>query len=178
MNNCIMLCCNCSSAAAYSLTSYKNDIIIGLITSALAGFLAFIFNRLYLRFKTDLLYKKMTGKWLSYAFINEFGFDKNNLLGEIEIIKSGNYTLHLKYSEKNNPHVWEGDIFMNKEFTKIGKICWRYVTLHGIPTTSTTISGFKDLVIENNNKYGFTIRVIGERDNGYGDELLIRKYID
>jgi len=149
-----------------------------LIVSAIAGIIAFIINHLYLRFKTYRQYKKITGNWESYSFINEYGFNKNKQLGKIEINQTGNYTLHLKYSEINVVHVWEGDIFMNKEFTNIGKICWRYVVLHGIPTDSTSISGFKDLVIEKNNKYGTTLRIIGEHDKGYYDELLIRKYID
>jgi hypothetical protein len=179
MKNYFILCCNCNYSDSFTLFSnYGNEIVIGLFTSAIAGILAFAFNRLYLNVKTNILYKKITGKWLSYAFKNEYSFDRNNILGEIEINKIGNYTLHLKYSEKNSPHVWEGDIFMNKEFTKIGKICWRYIILHGQPTSSTTISGFKDFVIEKNNLYGITLRIIGERDKGYGDELLIKKLIN
>jgi len=178
MTNHILLDYVCYSVDPFALSSYRNDIIIGLFTSALAGFLAFIFNRLYLRIKTYIQYKKITGKWLSYSFVNEYGFDKNKMLGEIEINQKGNYILHLKYFEFNDPHVWEGDIFMNKELTYIGKICWHYVILHGKPTNATSISGFKEFVIEKNNKYGIVIRIIGERDKGYGDELLIRKYID
>jgi len=178
MNNYFTLCCYCKQEPIITSSGYGNEIFIGLISSALAGILAFVFNRLYLRIKTDILYKNITGKWLSYAFKDEYSFDSNKLLGEIEITKTGNYILHLKYSEKEAKHAWEGDIFMNKEFTNIGKICWRYVVLHGQPTTSTTISGFKDLVIEKNKLYGITLRIIGERDKGYGDELLIRKLIN
>ena len=178
MNTSILLCCHCHSTEIPPVLNYCSEIIIGLITSALAAILAFIINRIYLRINTDIMFNKLTGNWLSYAFINDYNFDKSKLIGEIDIKKTGDYKLYLKYTEKTASHVWEGDIYMNKETPNIGKVCWRHIISHGEATNTTSISGFKDIVIEKNYKYGVVIRLIGEREKGYGDELLIRKYLD
>ncbi|MBS1528949.1 MAG: hypothetical protein JSU01_01470 [Bacteroidetes bacterium] len=163
---------------SFTFYDYLREILIGLTVSATAGFIAFAINRRYLKSSTTRLYKSITGKWVSYAFISDNSFDKNKKIGEIEISIIEDYVLHLYYKEVLHPHEWEGEIFMNKEFPRIGRICWRYVVLRGDQTNSTLNSGFKDFVIERNDKYNIMLRLVGEHDKGFYDELLIRKYID
>lgn len=170
---------NCSHfvTSAPQAMNYTQEIGIGLLISGLAAILSFAFNRIYLSLITESLYGKILGEWKSFAFSSSTEFDRNKLLGIISISKTGPYVFRLVYEEKIAPHKWEGEIYMNREMEKIGRICWRYVLLHGESAPETTISGFKDFVIERNAKYGIMLRIIGERDKGYGDELLVRNLV-
>lgn len=70
-------------------------------------------------------------------------------------------------------HVWKGEILM--ELETMGSVAWRYTKLSGKDVENRHRFGLKRCIIreekEDNKMY---IYLIGEKDKGYGNEVLIR----
>ena len=105
------------------------DIFIGLLASFLAAFLALILTPIYEFCRTWWNFRKYEGNWGSYSF-NEVAFDsydRAHAFVKITILK--NFVLKINHTDKSYPefgNVWEGNIYINKQYQTFGKMIWKY----------------------------------------------------
>jgi len=126
------------------------------------------------------IYKKIVGTYECYGFEpkdnNKKSVRPEDYKSSIEangsianIDYKGGKRLFIRNTDENGL-VWEGDILMDLE--TFGTVAWKYI---GYPTENgkeTHRSGFKRIIVSDNN----TVYLIGDIEEGYGWEILKRKF--
>jgi len=157
-----------------------NGLWLGIISSTIVAFVTYlIVNQ---KAKKDLRKKfgKAEGDYKGYGFepINELDpkSEFKNILREKPISEATIRYLRdniLKITlEDNNGLTWEGEILM--ELETLGSVAWRYKNLKKDEGREQHRFGLKRLIIRDVNDEDFTVYLIGEKEEGYHKEVLIR----
>jgi hypothetical protein len=151
--------------------------IIGIIASGIVALVTVIIQNWIRKEKLKKKYGRAAGNFECYGFErinpNLVTADPSNYKRTLESTTNGSVA-EIKYKEENilsikltqkDGNVWVGDILM--ELETLGSVAWRYTTF---PKEEHWF-GLKRIIIRDN---GDCIYLVGEVDEGFGKEVLIR----
>lgn len=160
-------------------TNYSETIIISIVSSGLFALIVFLLGllydyikyssnvatyiRLYTREKVELKGEIAAIAKITYKYKNELTINVETLINE----HPDNPSLDYKFP-KENVQEWKGIITMDNE--EAGKLYWYYIRPEELKNEKR--SGFKRALFLHKSNY---IKLFGETDRGYFDEMFDRK---
>lgn len=156
------------------------ELINGLVLGVISSIIVLLAEKYFTRKRLKDKYGKAEGNYLGYGFEKE---DKNNpnsslktTLDDKPISEAEIKYLHdniLSIKLKHDNLIWEGNILM--ELETLGSIAWRYTNMPLANGKEQHWFGLKRCIVRNvESEDKVYVYLIGEKEDGYGKEILIR----
>lgn len=157
-----------------------NGLVLGIVASAIVSYATYLIVNHKSKKELRSRFSKAAGNYLGYGFEPH---DPNVpskrykwILSEKPISKASIAYLdsnRLEITLEHDNLEWKGEIFMNSETS--GSVAWRYMNLTPENGKEQHQFGLKRVVIrDDHEQQKMFVYLIGEMDEGYSKEVLIR----
>lgn len=142
------------------------DLSVSAIGGVFATITVFILQAIKIRLSLRNKFSRLAGSYEGFGLDNDLAL-KSKPQSKVQIVYKKLNILKITLTEKNG-NIWEGDITIDP-ILEIGKVVWRYTK----PDELKRRFGFKELIINKSNKKIEALYLIGEKQEGYGKEILL-----
>lgn len=152
-----------------------NGLVFDVIIAFVITYINFLIATAVVKRHTQKKFDKAAGKYMGYQLTKDGAIDPVPISrAEIEYKGKNHLFITLTHPPDGEGSTWEGDITMEME--SFGVIGWRYVKRVGIREQDRPWYGFKRIMVR---EFPEEIHVylIGDKSEGFGNELLIRKKV-
>ena len=160
-----------------------NGLVLGVVASAIVSYVTYLIINLKSKKELKSSFGKAEGTYKGYGFLwhdqNDHSKGYKWILNKKPQSKAAIIYLdsnRLEITLEHNSLKWKGEIFMHSETS--GSVAWRYLNLTPENGEEQHQFGLKTVVLrEDTEQQKMYVYLIGEKDEGYNKEVLIRDLV-